>query len=114
MRAMPFTLVLIFAVLACSDSRPDLADFAAEYVRSVYDGSSLYKRYTPEEGREVVEISRSNMTADFVITGWDYAGAGNYEYGIKFSNGATGVVAVYEQEGEIKAAGIIVELAQKE
>lgn len=114
MRGMLLLAMLFFAVLGCSGSRPELEEFASEYVKSVYDGTELYKRYTPEANREVVEISRSNMSKGFEVTGWDYAGPGNYQFAVKFSNGATGVVAVYEQAGEVTAASVIVRPGPKE
>ena len=108
-------LLLLVAFVGCYGSAgPEFEAFALEYVESVYNETDLYKRYTSDADRRVVEGSRSNMTADFEVTGWDYAGSGNYEYGVKFSNGATGVVTVYEQEGEIKAASIIVGPPRKE
>lgn len=108
MRAIVVITSLLFGLFACSGSRADLERFASEYVKSVYAGTELYKRYTPEAHRKVVEGSRMNMVEGFSFTGWDYVGPGNYEYGLKFANGATGVIAIYERGGEITEASLIV------
>lgn len=114
MREVLVVLLLSLAVACYGSSGPEFEEFASEYVQSVYAGTELYKRYTPEANLEVVEGSRRNMAERFEFTGWDYAGSGNYEYGVKFANGATGVVAISEREGEITEASLIVTPPRKE
>ena len=108
MRSISLIAWLLLGLPACSDSRPDLEDFASEYVKSVYADTELYKRYTPETNLKVVEGSRTNMTERFELTSWDYIASGEYEYGVQFANGATGVIAVSEGEGEVRSASLIV------
>ena len=108
MRSILVIAWTVFCISGCSESRSDLEEFASEYVQSVYAGTEFYKRYTPEANRTIVEGSRTNMTERFELTGWDYVAPGNYEYGVKFANGAIGVIAVYEREGEVTEAGLIV------
>lgn len=114
MREMLVVFLLSLVVACYGSSGPEFEEFASDYVKSVYAGTELYKRYTPEANREVVEESRRNMAESFEFTGRDYAGAGNYEYGVKFANGATGVVAISEREGEITEASLIVTPPPKE
>ena len=105
-------LILDWFLGACD--RPDVEAFASKYVKSVHADTEHYKRYTPEANLEVAEASRRNMVESFEFAGWDYIAPGNYEYGIKFANGATGVVAVYEEDGEVAAATLIVTLRPSE
>lgn len=101
-------LVVFIVVSACASAKSEVERFALDYVRSVYDRGDLYERFTPAENRAAVDASRDNMTRNFEAVGWDKGGPGIYEFSIKFSNGATGIVTIHEQKGEITAASLIV------
>jgi hypothetical protein len=48
------------------------------------------------------------MTRDFDIVHRDEYGSGHYEYSVRFRNGATAVVAVYEKQGEMRTTALAI------
>lgn len=103
----------ILSMLACSGPSDELESFVSAYVTSVRDDTEFYKTYAPDSSRSVIDISRSNMSADFEIVRWEDVGPGEYEFVLSFSNGATGVVAVVERKGEVELATLIVRPPQR-
>lgn len=99
----------LLTLIACVEPRPDLEEFVKNYVSSVYADTEFYLQWTGPEALTIVEASRPNMSAGFKISGWDYYGAGHYEYSISFANGATGVVAIIETENGVSNVSLIVE-----
>jgi hypothetical protein len=88
-----------------------LEEFVGTYLESIYDRTDFYKNYTPGPQLADVSNARDKMTREFVITGWDYYGPGSYEYAVRFANGATAVVAVYEKNEKVQAATLLVQEA---
>lgn len=107
MRLLLWSICFSLLTYGCIRDRPDLREFAADYVRSVYQDSDFHRQYMPS-AQDDFSASRANMTDEFVITGCEYYGSGAYSYGVRFSNGARGIVDIYEKEGRIISAGIIV------
>jgi len=99
-------LLVFAAATGCVRERPDLEKFVAEYVRSAYEGTDLYRRYTPPEKRDVVEEDRLAITGDFKFIGFEDYGAGFFEYVVEFSNGVTAAIRIHEREGDVEMASL--------
>jgi hypothetical protein len=101
--------LLVAAVISCDrTSEAEREAFVLRFVESVYEGSDFSRQYLPPDYQRKVEESRPRMTSDFRIDRVDRSGFGPYEYYLKFSNGAVGVVYLSEEEGTIREAGIYV------
>ena len=105
-------VVAVFAVLvtgACDRaSDVDREAFVLKFVQSVYEGSDFSRKYLPPDYERKVEELRPRMSSEFHIDRVDRSGFGPYEYYLKFSNGAVGVVYLSDEEGKIREAGIYV------
>lgn len=102
-------MLLVTAVVSCDrSSEAEREAFVLRFVASVYQGSDFFRQYLPPDYQGKVEESRPRMTPDFRIDRVDRSGFGPYEYYLKFSNGAEGVVYLSEEEGTIREAGIYV------
>jgi hypothetical protein len=101
-----FALVVAAACDRTSDAEREA--FVLKFVQSVYEGSDLSRQHLPPDYQQKVEESRTRMTSEFRIDRVDHSGFGPYEYYLKFSNGAVGVVYLSEKEGKIREAGIYV------
>ena len=83
-------------------------EFVRVFVESAREDSEYFKRYVSMEDLQLIAIARPMLTSDFEIVHRDEYSGDAYEYGVKFSNGATAVVAVYEKEGEVRQATLAI------
>jgi hypothetical protein len=100
-------LLVLFGCHATSDEAKR-REFVSMFLASIYQDTDFYKKYLNQLHLDELGDSRSRMTAGFEIDRSDHSAFGPYEYYVKFSNGATGVVYVAEEGGEIRSAGFYV------
>lgn len=97
-----FVLSLGACTVFCRDGGEAAREaFVRQFVQSAFEDSALFKHYTSAHDRRLIDAARSRMTERFEIVHRDGYGGGSYEYGVRFANGASAVVAIYENEGEI-------------
>jgi hypothetical protein len=112
MRAAFAILVMIslgaFFVSCRGSGEAAREEFVHQFVRSAFADSPVYKQYVSEQDRQLIDAARPRMTEEFEIIHRDEYGGGNYEYGVRFANGATAVVAVYEKEGRVEMATLAI------
>lgn len=100
--------LLVGCALACGQPSAEVEEFVPLYLESVYEGTDFHEQYTSSGDDSVLRISRTNMASEFEIVGWDRAAGGEFEFAIRFSNGASGIVTVSERSGAIVSAGLFV------
>jgi predicted acylesterase/phospholipase RssA len=99
---------LVGCVWACGQPRAEIEEFVPLFLESVYEGTDFYRQYISLSDISVLKISRTNMTDEFEVVGWDRAAEGEFEFAVRFSNGASGIVTVSERSGTIVSAGLLV------
>ncbi len=101
-------LLVAGLVLSGCVTDPQLDGFVREFVASVFENSEFHRTYIVDADDPMLNISRENMTADFEILGFDYFGPGQFEYRVRFSNGASGLVTISLQGDSVKNADLSV------
>ena len=103
-------LACAWALAACGDrGEPERRAFVQQFVDSVQNDTEFYRRNVEPGQEKLVEEARANMAARFEIVGWDRVGLGatQFEYYVRFGNGASGVVYVTERSGQRRAAIVV-------
>lgn len=93
-------------LLACESREAEerRRGFVTAFVQSVYDGTDFYREHLDANGKSYTQEARALMSKEFRIIGADTSLFTSYEYYLKFSNGADGVVYVRENRGKFLAA----------
>ncbi len=95
-------------LLACGRPSEKTERFVSQYVESVYEETEFYRRFSSPQEEAVLEVSRRNMTSDFDVLGWDRVTSTEYEFAIRFSNGARGIVSTTLRQNAVESASLIV------
>lgn len=110
----PVALALALAI-ACTSPRETEArrEFVRSFVMSVYEGSEFYRDHLLQAHALETEKARFQMSSSFEIVHEDVTSmaewpASGFEYYLRFSNGASGVLWLQEK-GSQRRAGLRVQ-----
>lgn len=108
--AAALTLLLV-ACASCDVGRVEREEFVRAFVHSAFDGTEFHRQHW-EAGHEYdVAAMRPRMSPEFEIIRWDrfgfVPGFGSYEYYLRFSNGARGVVYTRRVRGQHEAILVV-------
>lgn len=95
-------------LLACEsrEAEEQRREFVIAFVQSVYDGTDFYRQHLDVNGERYTQEARALMSREFRIIRRETVGVSftSYEYYLKFSNGANGVLYYSEQKDARRAA----------
>ena len=102
-------IVAAALLIACTSSPEERLrqEFVSKFVSSVVEDSDFFREFVSPHSASLIDEARKNMTGEFEIFHREEAGAGNYEYSVRLSNGATAIVFVHEEGGTVKSVDLL-------
>lgn len=116
-RSATCIVVALVASLSGCASRDDASrrEFVERFVQSMASGTNFHLRFLEPGQEENTRLARAHMTREFEIVGWERVlWSSQYEYHLRFGNGATGTLFVRDNDGHERRAVLVVQESESQ
>jgi hypothetical protein len=109
---MKATMVLAIALALQGCKSPSEArreQFVREFLASIRQDSQFFRRYVKEDSRLDLILSnvRPRLSADFAVLNREAHGDGSFEYAVRCGTRATCLVFLFENDGKLIEADVM-------